>query len=212
MAEKKPKPELPLSLRAGNIQPMEGMAAPKPAEYYVTDCAYIGYPLIRGQRVFVVADGGEVKYQDDIEVIPAPDPKINEAVSALHKEVGAFVLEGVLVYPANSEIESKSDDKTDKIIEGDDDSEYHVAAEVHIHRALYLKQDLRQLSEIYRNMVASTLVKFMEHKNIRIVDAIMSEKDKQILAHGPALWFLREALYRPGLDEKRQPVVYNSLF
>jgi hypothetical protein len=79
--------------------------------------------------------------------------------------------------------------------------------EIHIYRALYLKNDLRQLSEDYRNMVASTLAKLMHHPGIEVIQAMKNEKNKEALSDGPAIWFLRDAPYRPGLDEKRQPWV-----
>jgi hypothetical protein len=209
VAEKKkiPEQELPLGLRAGNIKPMEGMAASKPPRYYVEDYAYIGYPLIRGQRIFVVADGGRVQYQDEKGIVPAPDPEISGTFYALYEEVGAFVLEGIFVCPDTNSIGKKSSAKAVKINEENGDTDNFVMVEIHIYRALYLKNDLRQLSEDYRNMVASTLAKLMHHPGIEVIQAMKNEKNKEALSDGPAIWFLRDAPYRPGLDEKRQPWV-----
>jgi hypothetical protein len=208
--KKTPAQELPLGLRAGNIKPMEGMAAPKPSRYYVEDYAYLGYPLIGGQKIFVVADGGRVQYQDEKGITPAPASKIDEVFAAMYEEVGAFVLEGVAVYPDANGDSYKSGTKAARSDEEDGDTGKPVPAEVHIYRTLYLKHDLRTLTETYRHMVAEALVRLADHPSIKLVKAHKSEEEKELLADNPALWVLRDAPYRSGLDEKRQSMVCNK--
>jgi hypothetical protein len=210
--KKTPEQELPRRLRAGNIKLMEGMAAAKPPRYYVEDYAYLGYPLIRGKQIIVVADAGRVQYQDEKVIVPAPDSKVDEVFAALYEEVGAFVLEGVVIYPDANGDGHKSGAKAVKSDEENGDADKPVAAEMHLLRALYLKHDLRLLTETYRHMVAETLVKLADHPAVKLLKAYKMKDEKEVLADKLAIWVLREAPYRPGLDEKRQVMVYSAPF